>query len=169
MAILVGAGERFELSVTIGALDNNGVLQTRTKDFSFSDGVTTYVDALAATGAFLALLDAINEADIVSYALRTVYDETSGDVTAVGNPFKEAILSLRIDGFANKKVPHTIYSPYDAMISGNDVVLTPAVQDYLDVFATGGDFTVSDGENIPVTDALRVASKRVRTIARKLT
>lgn len=168
MAVLVGTNERFELEVTIAALDNNNVIQTRKKSFQFSDGVTVYADALAAADALLPLLDAINEGDIVGYSVRTVYDETTGAVTAVGDVFKEAILSLRLDGFANKKAPHTIFSPYDAMVSGNDVVITAAVQSYLDVFQTGGDFVISDGEPISADEATRVAAKRLRKVARAL-
>jgi len=168
MAVLVGAGERFELDVTIAAIDNNGVLQSRTKTFQFSDGVTTYADALAAAAAFLTLFDNVNEADIVKYSLRTVYEESSGPVTAIGNPYKEAILSLRLAGFADKKASHTIYSPNDAMVSGNDVVITAALQLYLDVFETGGDFVISDGEEISTDEDTRIAAKRLRTIARSL-
>jgi hypothetical protein len=164
MAILVGAGERFELDVTIAALDNNGVQQERTKTFQFSDGVTLYADAAAAAAAFLTALDAINEADIIKWALRTVLDESTGPVTAVGNPRKEAILSLRIDG-SSKKEPHTIFSPYDAMISGNAVVTTAALQTYLDFFETGGDLTISDGEAISTVEATRIAASRVRHVA----
>ena len=168
MAVLVGAGERFELEVSIAALDNNNVIQVRKKSFQFSDGVTLYADALAAAQALLPLLDAINEGDIVAWRVATILDETTGAVTAVGDVFKEAILSLRLDGYANKKAAHTIYSPYDTMVSGNDVVITPAVQSYLDLFETGGDFVISDGEPISTDEATRVAAKRLRKIARSL-
>ena len=164
MAILVGAGERFELDVTIAAIDNNGVQYERTKTFQFNDGVTVYADALTATAALLTALDAINEADIIKYALRTVYDESTGAVTAVGNVRKEALLTLRIAA-SSKKAAHSIYSPYDAMVSGKNIVSTAALQTYLDFFETGGDFTVSDGESISTDEATRVAASRVRFVA----
>jgi len=47
-------------------------------------------------------------------------------------------------------------------------VSTVALQDYLDRFMTGGDFTISDGEQISTVDATRIASSRVRTVAAKL-
>lgn len=164
---LVGAGERFELDVTLAALDNNGVQQERTKSFAFSSGVTVYADALAAAGAFITALLAIEEADLIKYTIRTVYDEATGAVASVGNVYKEAILTLRIAG-STKKAAHTIISPYDAMISGNSVVSTAALQTYLDRFETGGDFTISDGEVISTTEGTRIAASRVRTVAAKL-
>lgn len=168
MAVLVGVTERFEMEVTVAALDNNNVIQTRVKKFQFNDGVTTYIDAVAAATAMLPILDAINEGDIVAWRVSTIMEQVTGAVTAVGDVFKEAILSLRLAGFANKKAPHTIYSPYDAMVSGNDVVITAPVQAYLDLFETGGDFVVSDGEPISTDEATRVAAKRLRKIARRL-
>jgi hypothetical protein len=166
-ANLVGAGERFELEVTLAALDNNGVQQERTKVFQFSDGVTVYADALVAGAALLVDLAAIEEADIIKYTYRTIYDESTGAVTSVGNVYKEAILTLRIAG-STKKAAHTILSPYDAMVSGNSVVSTALLQAYLDNFETGADFTISDGEEISTVEATRIAASRVRTVAAKL-
>lgn len=166
-ANLVGAGERFELEATLAALDNNGVQQERTKTLAFADTVTTHAAAVTATAAMLTALLAIEEADLIKYVIRTVYDESTGPVASVGNVYKEAILTLRVAG-STKKVPHTILSPYDAMISGNSVVSTAALQLYLDEFETGGDFTLSDGEQISTVEATRIAASRVRTIAAKL-
>lgn len=164
MAVLVGVGERFELDVTVAAIDNNNVQYERTKTFEFNPGVTVYADALIATAALLAALDAINEADIIKYTLRTVYDESTGPVTAVGNVRKEASLSLRIAG-SSKKENHKIFSPYDAMISGKAVVSTAALQTYLDLFETGGDFVISDGESISTDEATRIAASGITHVA----
>ena len=164
MAVLVGAGERFELDVTVAALDNNNVLYERTKTLEFSDAVTTYAEAIAAATAMLAALDAINEADITKYAIRTVFDESTGAVTAVGNVRKEALLSLRIAG-TSKKASHSIFSPYDTMISGKNVVSTAPLQTYLDLFETGGNFTLSDGEHISTDEPTRIASSSIRHVA----
>ena len=165
MAILVANTARFEADVVVAALDNNGVQYERTKSFQFNPGVVLYADAVLALQALNGLLDAINEADIVRYTVRSVFDSSTGAVTAVGNVRKEAILSLRIAGQATKKADHTIYSPYDAMISGKSVVTTAALQAYLDVFETGGDFQISDGEDISTDEATRIASSRVRHVA----
>lgn len=167
-AILVAEdAARFELEVTLAALDNNGVQQERTKIFQFAAGVVLYADAALAALSMLDDIAAIEEADIVKWVIRTVNDSLTGAVTAVGNVYKEAILTLRIAG-STKKAAHTIFSPYDAMISGNSVVSTVALQDYLDRFMTGGDFTISDGEQISTVDATRIAASRVRTVASKL-
>lgn len=157
----------FELEVTLAALDNNGVQQERTKQFSLSPGIVLYADAAAASIAALALIAAIEEADIVKWVIRVVNDELTGAVTSVGNVYKEAILTLR-KFESTKKLSHTIISPYDAMISGNSVVSTAALQAYLDLFEDGGDFTISDGEVISTTEATRIAKSRVRTVAARL-
>lgn len=164
MAVLADNIARFELDVKVAALDNNGVQYERTKSFQYNPGVVLYADAVLAGEALLVLLDAINEADIIAYTVRSIFDISTGAVGAVGNVRKEAILSLRIAGSATKKADHTIYSPYDAMISGKNVVITAPVQAYLDVFETGGDFQISDGEDISTDEATRVASTRVRHV-----
>jgi len=165
MAILANNTYRFEADVVIAALDNNGVQYERTKSFQFNPGVVLYADAVLALEALNVLLDAINEADIVRWTIRSIADVSNGAVTAVGNVRKEAILTLRLAGQATKKADHTIYSPYDAMISGKNIVTTAALQAYLDVFETGGDFQISDGEDISTDEPTRVASSRVRHVA----
>lgn len=166
-AILVGAGERFALEVTLAALDTNGVQQERTKSYAFSDIVTTYVAAITATGDLLTDIAAIEEADIIAYAVRTIFDESTGAVTSVGSVYKEATLTLRKAG-STKKLSHVILSPYDAMISGNSVVSTALLQAYLDNFEAGAAFTISDGEQISTDEATRIAASRVRQVAAKL-
>jgi len=165
MANLVnGSAFRFGAEVTLAALDNNGVQQERTKIFEFASGVVLYADALAALGALLTAQQAISESDIIRYRIVVIFDEVSGPVTVVGNVRKEAVLSLRIAGSSTKKANHTIYSPADDNVSGNAVIIDADMQAYLDVFETGGDFTLSDGEVISTTEATRVAASRVRFV-----
>lgn len=165
MANLVnGAVLRFAAEVTLAALDSNNVVQERTKLFEFNSGVVLYADALAALGALITSLVAINEADIVRYRLVEIFDVTTGPVTLVGNVRKEAVLSLRLAG-SSKKAAHTIYAPSDANVSGNAVVIDADMLAYLDNFETGGDFTISDGETIPVGGAAeQVAASRIRFV-----
>lgn len=163
MAVLYSATERFELDVTVGAIDNNLTMYERTKTFEFNSGVTVVADAIAAGVALVTALDAINEADITKKVLRIINDESTGAVTAVGNVRKEAVLSLRIAA-STKKADHSIFSPYDAMISGKNVVSTAALQTYLDFFETGGDFALSDGEFISTDEATRIAASKVRHV-----
>lgn len=165
MANLVnGAVLRYGAEVTIAALDANEVMYERTKVFEFNVGVVLYADALAALAALLTAFDAINNADIVRYRLTTIFDTTTGDATALGDVYKEAILSLRIAGSGIKKATHTIFAPYDAMISGKSVVSTAPLQTYLDLFETGGDFALSDGEFISTAEATRIAASRTRHV-----
>ena len=158
---------RFELEVTLAAIDSNGVQQERTKGFSLSPGIVLYADAAAASIAALALIAAIEEADIVKWVIRVVNDQLTGAVTSVGNVYKEALLSLRAAG-STKKLAHTIVAPYDAMISGNSIISTVPLQAYLDLFETGGDFTISDGEVISTVEGTRIAKSRVRVVGAKL-
>jgi hypothetical protein len=165
MANLVnGAVFRFAAEVTVAALDNNNVQQERTKIFEFNPGVVLYADALAALANLQTRLQAVSEDDIIRNRLVTIFDTTTGDVTTVGNVRKEAILSLRVDGSSTKKVNHTIFSPADANISGNAVVIDADMQAYLDLFETGGDFALSDGEFISTAEATRVAASRIRHV-----
>lgn len=168
-AVLVDtAEESFALEVVLAAIDNNGVVQERTKSYGFDPIVTTHAGAVTATVAFLPILAAIEEADIVRYTIRTMYVTATGPVASVGNVRKEAVLTLRHATIANKKLSHIIISPYDAMISGNSVVITAALQTYLDQFETGAPFTISDGEHISTSEATRVAKSRVRTVGGRL-
>lgn len=165
MANLVnGAVFRFAAEVTEAALDTNGVSQERTKLFPFAAGVVLYADALAALGSLLTALLAIAEIDIVRYRVVTIFDTITGPVTVVGSVRKEAVLSLRIAGSSTKKANHTIYSPADANISGNAVVVDADMQAYLTKFQTGGDFTISDGEQISTDTGTRVAASGVRHV-----
>lgn len=163
MAILSSADERFELTVTIAAIDHNGVVRMRDKTFALSDGVTTYVDAGLAAAALMADLDAINEGDILKYRITSIWDDgLVSAVTAVGDVYNEALLTLYSASSPNK-ISHSIYSPVDAMVAGSAVVITDAnLLTYLAHFETGGDFTMSDGEVLPVTN--KVAKGRVRKV-----
>ena len=51
------------------------------------------------------------------------------------------------------------------MVSGTAVVSTAPLQAYLDLFETGGDFAMSDGEFISTVEATRIAAARVRHVA----
>lgn len=163
MSVLVGATARFEVDITVAAIDSNGVQYERTKSFQLDPSVTDDGDVVLAVAALLPALDAINEADITKYVIRKIFDASTGAVTAVGNLRKEALLSLRIAGSV-KKEDHTIYAPYDSMISGKSVVITAPVQTYLDLFETAADFTISDGEHISTDEATRVAASRTRFV-----
>jgi len=162
MANLVnGAVFRYWLDVTLASLDNNSAVYTRTKSYEFAAGVQVYADALAATSALLTDLAAIFEGDIIAYSLRVVFKTRTAAPSIVGNVYKVAALTLD-EASGIKKLSHDIFSPYDAMVSGKNVVITALVQAYLDNFETGGDFTISDGDVISTDEPTRVLASKIR-------
>jgi len=164
MANLVnGAVFRYKLEVTLAALDNNGAIYERTKSFEFAAGIQVYADALAAVGAFVTAFAAIEEADIVAYTISVVFKTRTGPPTLTGNLRKEAILTL-MQSSGIKKLAHTIFSPHDSLISGKSVVITAPLQTYLDMFELGGDFAISDGEQISTDEPTRIVSSRIRHV-----
>jgi len=162
MANLVnGAVFRYWLDVTLASLDNNGVMYTRQKSFEFAAGVQVYADALAATSALMTALAAIFEGDIIANQIRVVFKTRTGPPTVIGNVYKVAALTLD-EASGIKKLSHDIFSPYDAMVSGKNVIITAPVQTYLDFFETGGDFTISDGDVISTDEPTRVIASKIR-------
>lgn len=162
MADVTLAQEVFFCSVTVAAVDNNNVLQTRSKEFEFDATITDYAAASTALGTLVTALDAINEADIVEKSIRSVFRHNGTAVTVVGNPRKEAQLSLRPSSGGNL-MSHSIFSPSDALVAGKNVVETlAALLTYLDLFEATGPFRMSDGESIAATN--QIASSRVRHV-----
>lgn len=163
MAVLVSANETFGGFVVIAAIDSNNVLKERIKFFELSEAITTDAEARAAMVALLPLIDATNEGDIIGWGIRTVFGWSGVAVTAVGNLQREAVLTLRPDT-PGDKMTHTIYAPDDTIVAGSNVNENDAdLLAYLNVFETGGDFTMSDGEHIAVTN--QIAASRLRTVA----
>lgn len=163
MAVQVSANEKFEGFVVLAALDTNGVLKQRTKFYELSSAVTTDAEARAAMVALLPLIDAINEADIIGWGIRTVFGWNGTAVTVVGNLQREAVLTLRPDT-PGDLVTHTIYAPDDTIVAGKNVNENDTeLLAYLNVFETGGNFTLSDGEHIAVAN--QIASSRLRTVS----
>lgn len=169
MANLVnGAVVRYAAEITFAAIDSNGVTKERTKEFAFASGVVLYADALNALSALVTALIAINEADIVRHRVISIFDTVTGPVTLVGNLQREAVLTLRINGSSTKKAAHSIIAPSDQNVSGNSVVVDADMRAYLDKFEAGGDFTISDGEQISADSASQVAASGLRTVKSRL-
>lgn len=161
-AIVAPAGESFELIVTLAAVDSDGKYIDRDKVFELDEGVTVYADAVTSAAALMADLVAISKCDIVTYRVSAVHRGDSGDVTAVGNPYKEGALTLNPDG-GGDGISHTIYAPITAAISGTTLIETnAALLAYLDNFETTGDFRLSDGEAISTANQIR--STRIRSV-----
>lgn len=168
MAIKVVAQARFYVTIVVAALDTNNKFTTRSKDYELAATVTTHADAETAAQALMADLDAINEADIVGYTIRTVhgYDNTT-PVAVVGNLWKEAVLSL-VPAIAGDKITHTIYAPDDTLAPAGGGVNTSYANllAYLDNFEqAGATFQLSDGEFIATDN--QIASARIRRVGSK--
>jgi len=149
------------LDVQVTSLDNNSSRYNRSKSFELSSGIILYADAEAASLALVAALAAITEGDITQYVFRFVFKALTAPPSVVGNVYKVAVLTLD-SADSSKKLSHDIFSPYDAMVSGKEVVTTAALQTYLDFFETGGDFTMSDGDVISTNEATRILTKKIR-------
>jgi len=157
------AGESFELVVTLAAIDSDGKYIDRDKIFELDEGVTVYADAVTAAAALMTDLIAISKCDIVAYTVRVVHRGDAGDVTAVGNPYKEGQLTLNPDG-GGDGISHTIYAPITAAISGTTLIENnAALLAYLDNFEPAGDFRMSDGEAISAANQIR--SSRIRSVS----
>lgn len=162
MAVVVSANETFEGWLVVAAVDNNDVLQTRTKIVEISSAITTAAAAEAAVAAAAAALDAINEADVIEYGIRIKFPHDGTAVTVIGNVRKEAVLSLR-PAAGGDLMTHTIYSPSDALVAGNNVVTTlAALGTYLDQFETAGALRMSDGEALAAAN--QIATARIRHV-----
>jgi len=162
-AVLAPAGESFELLVTLAAIDSDGKYIDRDKVFEIDPAITVYADAVTAVAALLPDLAAISKCDIVAYTLRVVHQGDAGDVTAVGNPYKEGQLVLNPDG-GGDGISHTIYAPITAAISGTTLIETNVTLGaYLDNFEPAGSFMLSDGESISAANQIR--SSRIRSVS----
>lgn len=163
MAVQVAANEVFSGWVIVAAPDNNGRLQQRIKYYEISDAITTYAAALAAIVAAAAALDAINEADIIEYGVRSKFPHNGSISAVVGNVRKEAFLTL-FPAAGGDKIDHSIYSPDDTLAPSGGGVNTgyAALATYLDMFESAGALRLSDGEAIAASP--QIAAARIRHV-----
>ena len=156
-------GETFTLVVTFAAIDSDGSYIDRVKEYPMSDGVTDYTGAGTAATAILADIIAVSRCDVVSWSIRVDHKGDAGDVTAVGNPYKEAFLTLNPDG-GGDGITHAIPAPVAAIVSGKNVDETDALLlAYLDNFEPTGSFTLSDGESISAANQIK--SSKLRSVS----
>lgn len=162
MAIIAGATEIFTLGVLLASVDTNSVVATRMKTFEFNPTtITTHALANTAALAFLALLDAVDECDILDWWINVKHVGDIGSVTSSGTVYKEAVLTLNPLG-GGKKISHSIFAPADAMIAGRNVIETNTdLLAYLNSFESGGDFLLSDGEQIVASNQIAASKTRM--------
>jgi len=140
----------YEGSITVADQGNNRSTLSYTMNPAT---VTTNALALAAMAALVPLLEAICSSEVVAYRVTEVFRETAIALPASAqNENKASVSFTKSDGLTgNFKIP----APKDAIFAGvagsgannNIVDIADAdLQAYADVFITGNEFTISDGE-----------------------
>lgn len=130
-------------------MDSGGNKTTK----SFEMSVATAADAETAMAALVADLDAVTDAKVMAYGVVHNYAESDTAYPATGEIEEQALLTLAIDGQADKKATLTIPAPtigiFVASSGANKNVVDIAdtvLLDYVNHFLVGGEFRISDGE-----------------------
>jgi len=158
----------YELNVTLAALDEEGVIITRTKSYEIDGddglGAVTFATAAANRDLFLADLALSTGAQIIGHRMTEKWGNDDA-VVSTFNMYRELQLSLILAGPENKKASHTIIAPSLNFVSGTGLNLGHAdVTAYLNNFLeTGGIVFISDGEL--VRDANNVAASKIKQVA----
>jgi len=137
----------FNLSVTLA--DRGGNTTVKSFDLTSADHATALTDATA----ILAALTGVSDASVKGYTIGTRYVENAFVLPTVGEIENQAMLTFRLYGDPLKKATFTIPAPKDAIFSASSGALYNQV-DLADteviamrnVFFTGGEATISDGE-----------------------
>lgn len=151
----------FELQVTFAALDEEGVIITRTKSYEI-DGAT-FADAQTNRAAFLTDLALATGAQIIGHRLTERYGNNDA-VISTFNLYRELLITFVLDGAEAKKASHAVVAPSLNFVNGQSLNLGHAdVTAYINNFlATGGVVSISDGEK--VKDANNVVASRIRQV-----
>lgn len=141
----------FELDVVLGGIDDS----TQTRNYQFDSSVTTYAEAVTATGTVLTALAAVSDGAVKSYVIkaRSVEDAYNRPSVATAERGDGAIVSGEIDGNPLKAyvftVPYPKTSIFLATAGKNYNVVDIADTDllaYKNLFSAAGVCTISDGE-----------------------
>jgi len=156
--------------LTVVLVDTGGNKSTLRYDLTAADYTTAAVDR----GTILAALAAVTDAVIVQHSLSEIYRE---DTTLYGGGEVEnvALIDVTIDAAFLKTAQLRIPAPDASLwvdVSGpNWNVIDPtvaALQTYLNLWTTGNELYLSDGETIlDPTVAGRVKGKRIHRGSRK--
>lgn len=157
----------FRLVVTFAALDPEGVLITRQKEYEVRgegiDAAARLADAQANRDALLADLAVATAGDIIDHQLTERYG-TQDAVTSTANLYREMLITFALDTLEPKKAPHSVPAPSANFANGQALNLGHAdVSNYVANFiTTDGTVYISDGET--VKDANGIAASRVRQV-----
>lgn len=113
--------------------------------------ITDYATASAAAVANLTLLAAVTDCTVIGYDVQ--FRNAEQGTLVAGNELKSVVGLFSVRDSDNAFKAHTVRVPgvRDALVIANTNTIdktSTAVQDWLNRFATGGDFLISDGENI---------------------
>lgn len=153
---------KWELQVTLAALDEESNIITRTKEFTLVGA--DFAAAQANRALILADIALSTGAQIIAHRMSERYGDDAA-VVSTFNLYRELIITMNLAGAVPKKASHTIFAPSLNFVAGKSLNLGHAdVTAYLNNFlVTGGIATISDGEFIK--DTANVAASRVRTVA----
>ena len=123
--------------------------------------------AVTDAATVVAALEAVTDAEAISYSIRQNYIEDTFVAPTIVNPVSVvASITALIDGAGNKKANLSIPSPsitifQDTTGDAADLVDGAAVATYLALFQTGGELLISDGEVLgDFLRGIRVTQKR---------
>lgn len=152
--------------LVVALKDTGGNTSTRTYRLTASDVAGDITTVLADVTTILAALTAVTDAVIAKYEIGLLYLNDaltlpSGDINVENN----AQISAKIDGFPNKSAVIEIPAPKNSLFQApsgeghNDMQFTTSpVPAFVNLFKTGAQILVSDGEAITDQD---IKGKRV--------
>lgn len=157
----------FDLTVEFAAIDPEGILVTRTKNYELrgegADAAARLADAQANRDALIADLANATAGDIIGHRLSERYG-TQDAVTSTANLYREMLITFNLNTLEPKKASHAVPAPSANFANGESLNLGHVdVSNYVANFVvTGGTAYVSDGEM--VKDANGIAASRVRQV-----
>lgn len=155
--------------LTVQVKDTSNSTSTLTYDLQ----ATTYAAAVTDAAIILAALDAVTQSNVSQYLITEVFVEDAFALPVGAENAVKAEVSGLIAGFPNKTGTFRIPAPSISIFSSatgagyNIVDLDSAnLQAYAQIFETGGQAFISDGENLGDVAASLVSGKRVTVKSR---
>jgi len=144
-------------AVNITLVDNDGNETNKLFELQSADYATAVTDSAAIVTALLNVSDGKISGEQISQ--RFVEDALT--LPTVLTPASEVVsVTARKAGAGNKKANYAIPMPKEAIMSGNSLIVTnAAVQAFNDLFISGNQAFISDGEFLADADPL--SGKRV--------
>lgn len=151
-------------------LQDSGLSKT-TKEWELRGA--TMADAVTNANAFIALLLAVTEANLLSYNISERFYEAAPSIPSSGQVEDLAIISIRTSGGngATLEIPAPIPTMFDALTGDGqnnvDITNVPLGDYYAAFLATGGKVFVSDGEDATLLVKGQKGTKKSRQGSRR--